>query len=769
MRCATLLSILVILPVIAQAQQSLTSLEIAGRFAELEQAAEARVASRLESSTSSLAPLCVAYSKLKRYAKLFPCLVGIEKGVAAGDVEIETDRPFVSNSDATALAATLRAQAHLELGEYSLAITDAKTALGQIQDRRSAGLWPPTKYRLLNLGVIPLAHAMAGNRETALMKLKELENFSYPFVGNAAWRPMKAYAIARIHMALDDYVAALPFVEKDDWFPWINDPTWGLKSDDSADIHLQLPKLVMRGTCQLETGNTAAAQHALELALRHPRIAEFGELYWIALYQAGRVAELQRKLEQAIELYRRAVNLIEMQRASINTEASKIGFVGNKQAVYARLITVLVEQGSVAEAFDYVERSKSRALVDMLASKKDFAAQDPAQARLVLAQLDAADLGARAQDESAKPGAQPAGSRNLQVAREALQSAAPELSTLVTVTSVPSAELSSLVGVDETLVEYYYNGSDMIAFTLSRDGFSVTKLDGIGLDSQVQALRAAIEQPSTTAWQAPSQALYEKLWKPIESSISTKNVIIVAHGALHYLPFSVLQVTDGTLLIDRIGMRYLPSASVLKFLRPSSTKKDSQLLALGNPDLGDAKLDLKFAEGEARLIAGMSKTSRLLVRLDASETNFKKTASVFSRLHFATHGKFQADDPLSSGLYLTKDAENDGVLTVGELYSMNLDADLVTLSACETGLGKVANGDDVVGLTRGFLYAGSRSIVASLWSVDDQATATLMKSFYENLSSQTKREALRLAQLKTREAFPHPFYWAAFQLTGRAD
>jgi len=124
---------------------------------------------------------------------------------------------------------------------------------------------------------------------------------------------------------------------------------------------------------------------------------------------------------------------------------------------------------------------------------------------------------------------------------------------------------------------------------------------------------------------------------------------------------------------------------------------------------------------------------------------------------------------LSSGLYLAKDAKNDGVLTVGELYSMNLDADLVTLSACETGLGKVANGDDVVGLTRGFLYAGSRSIVASLWSVDDQATATLMKAFYENLSNQNKQEALRLAQLKTRKTFPHPFYWAAFQLTGRAD
>jgi CHAT domain-containing protein len=100
---------------------------------------------------------------------------------------------------------------------------------------------------------------------------------------------------------------------------------------------------------------------------------------------------------------------------------------------------------------------------------------------------------------------------------------------------------------------------------------------------------------------------------------------------------------------------------------------------------------------------------------------------------------------------------------------MNIDADLVTLSACETGLGKVANGDDVVGLTRGFLYAGSSSIVSSLWKVDDQATGVLMTGFYNALKNTGKREALRQAQLSARKTYPHPYYWASFQLTGSAD
>jgi len=93
----------------------------------------------------------------------------------------------------------------------------------------------------------------------------------------------------------------------------------------------------------------------------------------------------------------------------------------------------------------------------------------------------------------------------------------------------------------------------------------------------------------------------------------------------------------------------------------------------------------------------------------------------------------------------------------------------VTLSACETGLGKVANGDDVIGLTRGFLYAGARSIVASLWEVDDAATAHLMETFYRNLGNNDKREALRLAQIETRQQYPDPWYWAAFNVLGRAD
>ncbi len=243
---------------------------------------------------------------------------------------------------------------------------------------------------------------------------------------------------------------------------------------------------------------------------------------------------------------------------------------------------------------------------------------------------------------------------------------------------------------------------------------------------------------------------------------------IAPHGILHYLPFGALLDGD-QYLVDRVSLRMTPSAAVLVYLPTDRPRKAGTLLALGNPDLGDRALDLPNAQTEAVRVAALFPNSRALVRADASKSALKDLGNGFAMLHFATHGRFNADAPLSSGLYLAKGRESDGVLTVGDLYSLHLDADLVTLSACETGLGKVANGDDVIGLTRGFLYAGARTIVASLWEVDDAATAQLMESFYRNQAQHDKREALRLAQIETRKSHPEPWYWAGFNIEGRAD
>jgi len=145
---------------------------------------------------------------------------------------------------------------------------------------------------------------------------------------------------------------------------------------------------------------------------------------------------------------------------------------------------------------------------------------------------------------------------------------------------------------------------------------------------------------------------------------------------------------------------------------------------------------------------------------------FKKTSGAFRYIHMASHGEFNPDTPQASRMLLSADATNDGNLTISEIYDLSLNADMVTLSACQTGLGDVKNGDDVVGLNRGFLYAGAKSIVASLWSVPDESTRVLMTSFYNNLKTTDKSSALQQAQLVGIKKYKHPLAWAAFQMTG---
>jgi CHAT domain-containing protein len=752
---------------------SLTYLESLGKYSELRRAAEQEIASKREPTTAHLAHLCVALSRLKIYSALSGCLSNLEARIGRGEWQWPADFPMTPRADARPLPHVLRSEMLIDFGDYPGAIAEATLGLKKLpSDSSGAELWPRVKYEIHLLSNLALATSYAGDPAGAARHLKSLEELRIGW-GGGSWGPIKANGLARGYMALGDCTKSLSFIASDPYAlgRGLVDLLAGLSlRGDSVGKFTQIPRALMLARCLKETGKVAEARDLLDKLLAEQLLADQADVLWLTLHERGQIAETENQPVEALKLYFRAIEVIEQQRSSINTEASRIGFVGDKQSVYGRTIGLLVRANRASEAFDYAERSKSRSLVDMLAAKKDFSMQaaDQARSQRLLFQLDAADLAARVQDESV-PARENASFRDRRAAITDIRSAAPELSTLVTVTSVPSDELRALVGTDDALIEYYYYGKELHAFVLTRERVVALTLQSEGLADDVNRLRRGIEDVGSNKWEAPASALYERLWKPLADLVGNRNRIIVPHGVLHYLPFSALRKADGGLLVEESALRFLPSASVLKFLRPGTGVKPGQLLVLGNPDLGDPRMDLKFAEGEARTVAAINPDSRILLRKEASETNFKKAGMLFSRIHFASHGKFQADDPLRSGLFLAKDNENDGMLTVGELYSMSLDADLVTLSACETGLGKVANGDDVVGLTRGFLYAGSRSIVASLWSVDDKATAELMQTFYRNLGSMPKPEALRLAQIQTRKGFASPFFWAAFQITGRAD
>jgi CHAT domain-containing protein len=515
----------------------------------------------------------------------------------------------------------------------------------------------------------------------------------------------------------------------------------------------------------IRLGRVDKAREMLDTLLAMPELRAMGNLYWVTLYERARISLQQGHPEEGIRLLEQSVEAIESVRSTISFEAAKIGFAGDKQAVYASLIGALAHSGDWQGAFVYAERAKARALVDLLAQRRDLGPPQSSdeKVRALFASAAAVDsgVGLASSDESVR------GIKVVADARDALSTAAPEAASLISVQKVDVAAISARMGPQETLVDYYTQGDDLYAFVLNAGTIKGHKLSARGLEEEVRAFREAIGRREPRALEL-GQSLHTRLIDPLIGDITGPSLTIAPHGALHYLPFAAL--SDGkSYLIDRYAVRLIPSADTLVYLRSERRKTVGTLLALGNPDLGKPALDLPNAQVEAVKVASMFPDSRALVRAEASKSAVKDLGGGFSILHFATHGRFDADAPLSSGLYLAKGNEANGVLTVSDLYSLRWDVDLVTLSACETGLGKVANGDDVIGLTRGFLYAGARSIVASLWEVDDAATAQLMETFYRNLGSNDKREALRLAQIETRKQYPDPWYWAAFNVLGRAD
>ena len=308
-----------------------------------------------------------------------------------------------------------------------------------------------------------------------------------------------------------------------------------------------------------------------------------------------------------------------------------------------------------------------------------------------------------------------------------------------------------------------------------------------------------------------SQDLYVILIKPIAFNISKNRVIISPHGPLHYLPFQLLH--DGEkYLIENYTLNYIPSATVLRYLANKSpigplepagetnfaettvttTVDDSgylpgwgtetvtesvyenqnsgppkSILLLGNPDLDSEALNLPYSEIEIDNVATFFPDSFKLSRSEASETNLKNKASSYDILHFATHATFDNDDPFNSALLLASDGSNDGRLTLEEIYQLKLKPSLVVLSACDTGLGKYSAGDEIIGFYRAFMYAGAKSIIATLWPVSDEATSYLINEFYQSLKKNSLGESLRMAQLKTKEKYPNPANWGGFVLVGR--
>jgi CHAT domain-containing protein/predicted negative regulator of RcsB-dependent stress response len=551
--------------------------------------------------------------------------------------------------------------------------------------------------------------------------------------------------------------------------------------------------LVALGETQLGGGEVSAAQEQFQRAAEiaaHFRIAELG---WQSSLGLGKTAELAGDDRQALERFRRAVEEIESARGRVQVAEYKAGFLGARLEAYDRLVAGLARLHEDREAFHYSERRRARAFLDTLAAGSPAALTEEQSRRQeqLVARVSRATSRLLTQDS-------PASRDALQQAEDELiefhaelrrlyhQAVAPEILT--------AGEVQArLLDEGDALVEYALGEERSFAWLITPRSVAMYPLPGRSrIERLVADYRASVgRHPQGDAgietWQRQAQALNRVLLAPLEKDLAgVRRLLIVPDGLLHYLPFETLGRS-----LDDFAIAYAPSASALGLLRSRTGAAASKdLLAFGDPALPGTPSAVRSAYGtrgfrfgplpsarqEVRAIAGLYPPAgrKLYVGAAATEASLKKEAVwQYRRLHFATHAFLDERFAAASGILLapTGTTGEDGVVQLNEILGLRLNADLVTLSACQTALGKLTSGEGLVGLSRAFLSAGASRLVVSLWEVNDVATAELMKSFYRRMrAGADPAEALRQAKREMRRsptrAYRHPYFWAPFVVIG---
>jgi CHAT domain-containing protein/tetratricopeptide (TPR) repeat protein len=501
-----------------------------------------------------------------------------------------------------------------------------------------------------------------------------------------------------------------------------------------------------------------------------------------------------------------------------------------QQDVYGQAIALQVQEKQERQALETAELARSRAFLDLLASRT---VQMKDRDQTAIASLQQARAGTPPHIEL--PDANASASLGLTLRGDAAIATPPatrpsardlELRSFVVATPSAADDLvATAARLQSTLVMYWVGKDDVFIWVVQADGTihtrrvpvlqarllelirettPLTDAPGAGSTGSPRAIvtRGATTIPIHTGRSSGWRGLYDVLIQPIRSVLPTKSgalLTIVPQGPLLNVSFAALQSPQGRYLLEDYALHYAPAGAVLQFTAPKkrADARTGGVLVVADPTpprrttLDRPLPRLPGARGEATAISRLMPASRLTILQDASatEARAREAAAGKAVLHFATHAIVSDEDPFGSFLALGPSAggvRTDGLLTSQEVYGLELDADLVVLSACRSAGGRVT-GDGISAFARAFIYAGTASLVASVWDVADEPTNRLLPDFYRTwLSGASKGRALRDAQLRLLRdlragrvrittaaglvSIPeHPVFWAGFVLFGEPD
>jgi len=491
-------------------------------------------------------------------------------------------------------------------------------------------------------------------------------------------------------------------------------------------------------------------------------------------------------LPRSIAALSHAVEIAEDLRGSLAADRLRSAFASSRLRVYEDLALDLLAQAdpkSLADAFVTVERARSRVLLDAVlrnidrtgassAKTSDTSSDEIARLRARLASLHSS-VARDAGESGERRGVSPAlldELRETEGAMDRLLTREQSARGVASLFAQPlgADEVLARLGSDDAMIAYFIAGEELMAFVAQRGEITsvrcIAQASEIGplVDKFLYQLRAGVRSAdarSNRAIRALSRALHDLLIDPIlaerASVADAKRLVIVPFGALHALPFAAL--TDGDkYLIERFEIQTAPSASIACAERESRNATNDRPLVVA---VADEQAPL--IEREAQSIAA-ARGADVLEGSQATIARVRDAVRGRSALHFACHGRFIGALPNASGLRLA-----DGWMPVRDIVELELDADFVFLAGCETGRNAVDAGDELAGISRAFLAAGARCLVAGLWSVRDQAALEVSTSFHQEISKGKRPSAaLRSAVLASILKWGHPSWWAPFVVTG---
>jgi CHAT domain-containing protein len=486
--------------------------------------------------------------------------------------------------------------------------------------------------------------------------------------------------------------------------------------------------------------------------------------------------------EAASIAFRKAVALLDSDRRSLRDGMVRGSFLENKMEIYYYAMLDFLDQRKYAEAFDVLERSKSRAMADVLRSQ-ELKFTNPAERRFYadsisidanISSLQKDVFKARTTGQSAKPIADIEREiQKLEADRQnlvkAMSAQGLKLQELLAPRTATLAELQLAMKQDRfEVLSYVVTKSNVILWHIKDDGVNVRSifLPRPELIRKVRSLRESLtdrdHDQNREFDQQTARELFLFLIQPALQWIKTNHLVIIPHDDLNYIPFQVFQdPTNNQFLGERFQLSYAPNATTLLQLKKIENIRGGNLLATADPEFED----------EVEVIGNVhSGRNKIVSSPLIDEASLKAQIGDYSLIHLSVHGKFNTDAPLLSHLKLRKHGTDDGMLTAAEMFGLSLAPNsLVVLSACETGRAEATQANEIVGIARALLYAGANNLILSSWRVDEASTAVWMETFYKEAESKPLSEAARQASLavKKNPKYNHPYYWSPFLLIGK--